>query len=324
MKYFGYSLLLSFSFALDACNGSTPPPVVGVLEWERVELAADAAEPIVSIAVKEGEQVAQGQIILQLDARRAQAQVDEARASHAQAQARLRELARGARAERILESSARLTGAEQIFAVRNQEFERAGQLLQQKLVSPDDVDKARAARDSARAERDALRAQLDELQSGTTKEELEQARQAVARADAGVRLAELSMERLTLRAPVAARVDSLPLHIGERPRAGSVVAVLLEGTHPYARVYVPEPERARVVAGSAAEIRVDGVGAALRGQVRVVSAEPAFTPYFALTEQDRSRLSYVAKVDFIGDVPPLPAGVPVNVYFAAPGADVKP
>jgi HlyD family secretion protein len=31
--------------------------------------------------------------------------------------------------------------------------------------------------------------------------------------------------------------------------------------------------------------------------VRWVSSEAAFTPYFALTERDRGRLSYVAKVD---------------------------
>ncbi|GAG92015.1 unnamed protein product, partial [marine sediment metagenome] len=39
-----------------------------------------------------------------------------------------------------------------------------------------------------------------------------------------------------------------------------------------------------------------------------------FTPYFALTEHDRSRLSYLAEVD-VPDASSLPSGVPLEVDF---------
>ncbi len=51
------------------------------------------------------------------------------------------------------------------------------------------------------------------------------------------------------------------------------------------------------------------------GRVRWVASEPAFTPYYALTERDRGRLSYVAKVDLDQVRERLPDGVPVNVEF---------
>jgi len=47
--------------------------------------------------------------------------------------------------------------------------------------------------------------------------------------------------------------------------------------------------------------------------VRWVASESAFTPYFALTEHDRGRLSFVAKVDILDSDRRLPDGVPVEV-----------
>jgi HlyD family secretion protein len=57
--------------------------------------------------------------------------------------------------------------------------------------------------------------------------------------------------------------------------------------------------------------------------VRTVSHEAAFTPYFALTERDRGRLSYVAKIDLEGDAAhALPTGLPLEAELARDG--VKP
>jgi len=317
MKYPLRTFLLCCASQIASCGDNSVPHIVGTLEWERVELVADAAEPIVEIAVHEGDRVSQGQELLRFDSRRAQAQIDQARAARNQAVARLAEVARGARAERILEASARLTGADQVLAVRNQELERVQQLRQQKLSSPDDVDKARAARDTMRAERDAARAILNELQAGNTKEQIEQARQAVAQTDANIQLLEVNLSRLTVRAPSDARVDALPFRIGERPAIGNVVAVLLEGAHPYARVYVPEPLRVQVHPGDSMQVFVDGVANPVTGKVRTVSSDPAFTPYYALTEHDRGRLSFVAKIDLVDGGQNFPGGVPVNVVMMA-------
>ena len=44
-------------------------------------------------------------------------------------------------------------------------------------------------------------------------------------------------------------------------------------------------------------VHVDGISEAIPGKVRYVSAQASFTPYFALTQQDRSRLAYLAEID---------------------------
>jgi len=67
------------------------------------------------------------------------------------------------------------------------------------------------------------------------------------------------------------------------------------------------------VPGTRAVVHVDGLTESIPGRVRWVASEATFTPYFALTERDRSRLTYLAKIDFAEDRPRLPDGVPVEV-----------
>ena len=53
--------------------------------------------------------------------------------------------------------------------------------------------------------------------------------------------------------------------------------------------------------------------------MRYVSAEASFTPYYALTQKDRSRLSYLAEVTLDdARAARLPAGVPVQVHMPGP------
>ena len=119
-------------------------------------------------------------------------------------------------------------------------------------------------------------------------------------------------------APRAGFVEALPYKLGERPTAGRPVAILLADGIPYARVYVPEPLRTTFTAGTRVEAAVDGRAEPLQGTVRYVSAEAAFTPYYALTQKDRSRLGYLAEITL--DDPAaqaLPAGLPIQVLVPA-------
>jgi HlyD family secretion protein len=99
------------------------------------------------------------------------------------------------------------------------------------------------------------------------------------------------------------------------------VAVLLADAAPYARVYVPEAVRAQAVPGARVTVHIDGVAGQFAGRVRSVSHEAAFTPYYALTERDRGRLSYLAKIDLEGDAArALPTGLPLEAELVSDGS----
>ncbi len=233
-----------------------------------------------------------------------------------QAAARLAELQRGPRAERIKEAQARLRGAESELVRAEAEFERVKSLIEKQLAATETLDSARTQRDRARADRDASNAALQELLAGTTVEELKQATAALSQTEARLRGLKIIQERLTVTAPRKGRLDSLPFELGERPQAGETVAVLLAGETPYARVYVAETWRARIMQGMSATVLIDGMDTPFSGRVRMISRDAVFTPFYSLTERDRSRLSYLAEVELEDPAArQLSSGVPLRVEF---------
>lgn len=295
----------------DSSDGDTR--VVGQLESDRIEITAEVSEPIVEILVKEGQRVAAGDLLLQQDKRRILSRIREITAALAQSKARLDELVRGPRKEQIAAGRANVQGATHDLEFRKADYERAQMVFQRDLASPDSLDRARAALDAAEANLQVQQARLQEMLSGTTIEELTQAQQAVRQIEARLSVLQIDLERHAPLAPVDGIVDSRLYEPGERPAVGKPMLILLSGKQPYARVYVPEILRVRISPGTAARVYVDGLAEPLNGTVRWVSSEAAFTPYFSLTEKDRGRLSYIAKVDILNADRRLPDGVPVEV-----------
>lgn len=289
--------------------------VVGYLESDRVEISAEASEPVVRIPVVEGQAVAKGELLLQQDMARIEAQVAEARAVLGQTRARLDELVRGPREEQIAAARANVAGATQELEYLRVEYERAKRVYERKLTSRESLDRAKASLDVARAELEAEEARLEELLAGTTVEELRQAESAVREIEARLALLEVEAGRLSAFAPADGIVDSILFEPGERPAAGQPMMIFLTGEQPHARVYVPESIRVSVVSGTPARVFVDGLAEPLDGSVRWVSSDAAFTPYFALTERDRGRLTFAAEIDIRGAERRLPDGVPVEVEF---------
>lgn len=296
----------------------------GTLERERLELVAESDEQIVEVLVREGDRVPAGALLLRQQAGTMQPRLEQARAALAEAERRLADAVAGPRQREIDEGRAALAGAESAVATERREFERVEQLVERKLLSASSLDQARTRRDAAVAARDQARARLRLLQEGTRPEQIREAEAAVAHSRAVLAELETSAALYEVRAPRAGWIEALPYELGERPPARAPVVVLLAEGTPYARIHVPEPLRVRMTAGSRVAVSVDGVEGVLDGTVRFISAEASFTPYYALTQKDRARLSYLAEIE-LGDerAARLPVGVPVQVRIAAPPAESR-
>jgi HlyD family secretion protein len=292
----------------------SPPRLVGTLERDRIEVIAEESEPILTLEVHEGQHVTEGQVLMRQDTELAAARAAQADAQTEQAQHRLTELKKGARSEEIDEAQAQVAAARAAVERDEREFTRVAKLVEQKVLSQAQLDAAQAARNSSRAMLREANARLTALLRGTRIEEIDQARSAVTATEAARQQLAVGENRLVVRATRAGVVDALPYKAGERPPKGATVAVLLADTAPFARIYVPEPQRIRVRPGIAATIYVDGLDHPLHGKVRYIASDAAFTPYFALTQRDRSRLYFLSEVTITDpSARDLPAGVPVEV-----------
>src|SRR5690349_13263470 len=100
-------LVLSGCAALAACSGSDyDGQILGTLERDRLELIAESNEPIVEIAVREGDAVQAGAVLVRQELGSMQARLDQATAARNVAERRLAELVKGPRAQEITEARA--------------------------------------------------------------------------------------------------------------------------------------------------------------------------------------------------------------------------
>jgi HlyD family secretion protein len=184
-----------------------------------------------------------------------------------------------------------IVSARMRVAVAQNDLDRTVDLRRKKIISEDQLEHARLAWQEATA--------------------------LLREAEAQLRVARKRLDDMTVTAPVAGVVDQIPFDLGERVPAGAVVAVLLQDGPAWVRVWIPQRAVSRITPGAKAEVRVDGIAAALPGEVLDVSTEPAFTPHYALTERERVHLVYAARVE-IATLEKLRPGSGATVSISLP------
>mgnify|MGYP000326074913 CR=1 FL=1 len=309
MRYFIFLIFM----LLTACNGRPQNVALGTLERDRIAHTATANEVVVALPVAQGSEVKKGTILVKLDDTLQKAQVSKAAAEVAQAEAKLEKLRRGARVEEVAAARARVAGAKAALVESEASYARSQNLIKQKVISKATLDKALAARDASRASLQSAQEQLRELTRGTREEDLRAAEAYLESVIATLVSEKKKLADLTITATRDGILDNLPWNLGERVTKGSPLAIVLAGKAPFARVYVPEPYRVKIKVGEKLVVHVDGLEKPLTGNLRWIATEPAFTPYYALNQEERSRLMYLAEVQLPDSEAYLPNGVPAQV-----------
>ncbi|MCZ4371157.1 HlyD family efflux transporter periplasmic adaptor subunit [Vibrio diazotrophicus] len=311
MKSLGALLLLLP--LLVACAPEDSSQALGTLERDRVTFSATSNEIIRELPVKEGSQVKIGDILVRLDSTSQEAMLAQAIAQQAKANAYLTKLTNGERPEDIAVAQAKVTLATAKLTEANKNYRRKAELVSKNLISESEKDTALSARDSARAELDSAKEEFAKLTAGTRVEDIEQAKAELDAAVANTAVQQQKLDELTIVSTRDGVLDNLPYNLGERVSVGSIVAVVQADNSPFARVYVPEPYRVKLTQGTKLQVHVDGVEQTYQGTVRWIANEPSFTPYYALTENERARLMYLAEIDLSDDAQNLPSGIPAQV-----------
>ncbi len=192
-----------------------------------VDISANVSAKIVELPVKEGERVSKGQLLVQLDAIRYQAAVDQYRASLASAQAQA-ELA-----EAQLEEAGLA-------------YERAKKLHENRLISDETYDQIRTTYNVQKASHNA-------------------AVHSVERARASLREARNQLEYTTINSPIDGVITALNAEIGEiviigtMNNPGTVIMTVSDLSEIEVEVEVDETDIANVEVNQPAKIELDAL-----------------------------------------------------------------
>jgi HlyD family secretion protein len=168
----------------------------------KVEIKSKANGIIKELRVDVGDRVTEGQVLAELDRDNLAARLREARAALAGAQASLR-----AGEAELNKNKVEAEGPEVAFATRN--VDRAQQLAEQKLISPQALDETRSVLEQAVNRQAVARSQL-----GVAQARVAQARAAVAQAQATVDRSEEELTNATIRSPIRGIVLSRDVEVG--------------------------------------------------------------------------------------------------------------
>ncbi|TLU61292.1 HlyD family efflux transporter periplasmic adaptor subunit [Thalassotalea litorea] len=307
------TLVCIFAFFLIACEPRQSHVALGTLERDRIAHTATINEVLIDLPVAQGSLVAKGTVLAKLDDTAQKAEVARSHADVAEAMASLDKLRNGAREEEVAAASAKVAGTRAALVDSQANYLRAEELAAQNLMSKANLSRALAKRDSDQAALDSAEEELKELTNGSRPEDIQMAEAHLDAAKAALASQQKKLNDLTIRATRAGILDNLPWNLGERVTIGSPVAIVMAGDAPYARVYVPEPYRVKISVGDELTMHVDGLEKTLTGKVRWISYEPAFTPYYALNQDERARLMYLAEIQLSSDFQKLASGIPVQV-----------
>lgn len=301
----------------------------GTVEVREVDVAPLAPGRVVRVLVDEGATVHVGDTLVILTAPTVVADVEQAAARVAVAEATLRDLAAGARSQERDAAAARLAGARADAERLARDRDRARALLDAGALAQRDFDAADAAAtiaaEAARAAAESLRL----LEAGTRPGQLAAARAEVAAARAALAGRQASAAEFVVTAPVEGMVLSRVADPGDLLAAGRPALVVGVMAEPWVRVYVPARVLPQLTIGSEVVIYPPGAGGAVVaadrgtaadtsagvGRVAAINPRAEYVTRVALTEEERADLLFGVKVlidDARGRFKP---GLPVTVHL---------
>ena len=224
-----------------------------ILEADIVHISTPVPGKIVELHVREGDRVARGDPLYQLDTRVYELRVEQARAELAVANAALSTRERQIRAETANATIAdeQIKRAQANLELARNTQQRLEPLARKGYVTQQDLDTARTAvRDATVSLTQA------QAQSGAAKAligELEAAHAAVRAASAGLSLAEKALADTTVKAPHNGLVVGLKVSTGEHLMPDQSLFTLINTDKWYATALFRETDLASLRAGQCAE-----------------------------------------------------------------------
>ncbi|HNV01981.1 MAG TPA: efflux RND transporter periplasmic adaptor subunit [Vicinamibacterales bacterium] len=312
--------------------------VSGYVEATEIRIAPEVGGRLLELRADEGDRVKAGDTVAQLDTADVTLALRRAAAERQAADAQLRLLQAGARAEDIRQAEAQHAAAEADLAAARREFASAERDLQRfdsLLAANSGAEKPRddaqtrrdVTRDRVRAGEARARAAAEtvaRLRAGARREEIDAARARLAAADAQIATLDKALKDATVLAPAAGVVTQKLVDAGELIAPRTPILVVADLDRVWANVYVDEPLVPRVTLGQSARVFTDAGGPGIDGTVTFISPKAEFTPRNVQTAEERSKLVFRVKITVDNRSGVLKQGMPVEAEIPlkeqAPGA----
>jgi HlyD family secretion protein len=385
----GSGAVLALAIALLASRAFSRPAqkeelIEGTLECDEVDVSSKIPGRIAEILVEEGSPVRAGDLLArigsqEIDARVAQAaaaheaalakwqqavralelqrltvsaQTQQAEASYRAAKARLEMALNGARIQEVRQAEKAFEQASAAYETAEATYRRFKGLFQEGVIAEQVENEVRLRYLSAKAQKEAAEARLEMVREGTRKEEVEQARQGLAAAEAALQLARDGALQISIReqeaaaalhqvealkaqleearsyqqetrivAPLDGYVSQRIMDAGEMVAAGAPILTLASKTGFKVKIYADETKFGSLQLDRPVKVVLPALaGAEVNGRIIRISQSADFATRKATNEQNSFDVRALQIVVLITDNDPrLRTGMTARVKLVSMG-----
>lgn len=302
-----------------------------VVPVQRLNLNPKTAGRLARLYVEQGDRVAQGQIIAQMDKRELLAQRQQALAELARVESNLALLKAGTRSEVVAQAQASVNQARAEVAAAQTRLDLAAQrtnrnqaLSSEGAISRDRMDEVMNEQRSAQANVEQAKArlnnavqQLNQQQNGPRIQEIQQAAAQVEAARANLQAIDTQLEDTEIRAPFAGIITQknategdfvTPTSFASSTSSATSIVTLANDLEILAKV--PEVDIDQIKQGQQVEIRADAFPKQVfKGVVRLISPEAKEDP------TQRGVITFEVRVRILTGKDTLRSGITTDLAF---------
>jgi len=319
MKRFRAVAVLSATLVLAiACRNATDDGAIrasGHIEATDIRLAATVGGRLLEAPFEEGDVLSAGVVVARLETIDAEHLLAQARANAEAADAQLRLLLAGSRAEDLRRAEDQLAQAQAELDAARRDLDRLAGLAERGTATEKSRDDAATREEVADRAVAAARSQVDKLVAGPRRQEIEAARAQRAAAEAAVAAAQQKIVDATVLSPIDGIVTTRVAEPGEVLAPGGTIAVLTDLARPWLTVWIDEPNLSQVMLGQTAVVSVDGSDRTFEGTVSFISPVAEFTPKNVQTPDERAKLVFRVKLQLENDEGIFKPGMPADALF---------
>ena len=276
-------------------NPTLDPVLYGYIEADLVYVAPVVTQRLVTISVREGDMVEEGDFLFNLEQSDALSALTAAQAEEQAAAAQLANLQTGSRPEELRVIEANLAEARITRDKAKRDYDRTARLTITGVASETALENDKTAFETAAARVSQLEAELAVARLPARPQQIDAARAALSAAQAAVERAVTTLDKYSVDAPVSGRVERRYLDPGEISGPSNPVLSILPPKALEVHFFVPEARRGEFNVGRVVRVACDGCGAPFEARITSVASESEFTPPVIYSREERHRLVFMAK-----------------------------
>jgi len=223
---------------------------------QKTDVTSKVTAKVAEVVVEIGTEVDKGQALIKLDTKDLQAQLDQAKAGVAIAEANLEKALKGARPELKLEAEALVDSANKSYDNAKNNYNRINKLFLKGFSSKQQLEIAEGQMASAKGQLKSAKEKLNLLRNGERKETISLMKAQVKQAKAVLKMAQNQLDDCIITAPISGVITTKEANVGELVSPGRTLVSIMNTDDFVVKAYLPVTFKDKIKSGQQVEVRI--------------------------------------------------------------------